>query len=156
VQNQWGGPDSADKRDWLAGAISDVFENNPDTDALDVEVVLLQALEDEFGVRLEDETEIKVAEDIMRIRKECFEGNFGTVEELQKRWEERKGKAADTGNVRFEERQEDDGDSVDEESGEEDDEDVDMDEAPPLVSSKPKPVPEVDEDGFTKVVGRRR
>lgn len=85
VQNQWGGPDSEDKRDWLAGAISEVFQNQPETDALDLEVVLLQALEDEFGVRLEDETEVAVAREIMNIRKETVEGNFSTVDALQAR-----------------------------------------------------------------------
>ncbi|KAF2194048.1 hypothetical protein K469DRAFT_734624 [Zopfia rhizophila CBS 207.26] len=158
IQNQWGGPDSEDKRDWLAGAISEIFQNQPETDALDVEVVLLQALEDEFGVRLEDETEVTVAREIMNIRKETAEGNFSTVDALQAKWEARKGKAVPTGNVQITERNQDaDWDSVDEESGsDEEDGDIDMTDAPPLVPAKPRPAPEVDEEGFTKVVGKRR
>ena len=42
------------------------------------------------------------------------------------------------------------------ESDEDEDGDVSMDGAPALVQAKPKPAPEVDDDGFTKVVGRRR
>ncbi|KAF2870333.1 Pre-rRNA-processing protein TSR2-domain-containing protein [Massariosphaeria phaeospora] len=157
VQNQWGGPDSSDKRDWLAGAISEIFASNPDTDTEDVEVVLLQALEDEFGVRVEDETEVTVARDIMALRKEVAEGNFAKVDALQKKWEERKGKEVGTGNVHVSESNQDaEWDSVDEESDEDEDEDedgdVDMSDAP----AKPKPAPEVDEEGFTKVVGKRR
>lgn len=156
VQNQWGGPDSADKRDWLAGQISELFSSEPATDAEDVEVMLLQVLEDEFGVRLEDETEVQVARDIMLIRKELSEGNTTIVDRLQKKWEERKGKEVSTGSVSVREsNQEADWDSVDEESDEED-EDVEMGEAPTLVPSKPKAEPEVDEDGFTKVVGKKK
>jgi pre-rRNA-processing protein TSR2 len=156
VQNQWGGPNSSDKRDWLAGQISDLFANEPSTDSEDVEVMLLQVLEDEFGVRLEDETEVDVAKDIMMLRKEVGEGNTNTVDKLQRKWEARKGKEVDTGNVNVREsNQEAEWDSVDEES-EEDDEDVEMGDAPALVSAKPKPEPEVDDEGFTKVVGKKK
>ncbi|KAF2624585.1 pre-rRNA-processing protein-like protein TSR2 [Macroventuria anomochaeta] len=156
VTNQWGGPDSSDKRDWLAGQISELFTNEPLTDAEDVEVMLLQVLEDEFGCRVEDETEIAVARDIMAIRKEVGEGRTGTIDSLHEKWESRKGKEVATGNVQVCEGHQEDMDSVDEES---EDEDVDMDEAPALVPARPrepKPEPEVDEDGFEKVVGKKR
>ena len=32
VRDHWGGADSADKRDWFAGAVSDLFATRPDTD----------------------------------------------------------------------------------------------------------------------------
>jgi len=156
VQNQWGGPDSSDKRDWLAGQISDLFASTPTTDAEDVEVMLLQVLEDEFGVRCEDETEVTVAREIMAIRKEVGEGSTETVDRLQKKWEQRKGKEVNTGKVNVEDgEQEGEWDSVDEES-DEDDEDAEMGDAPALVPAKPKPEPEVDEEGFTKVVGKKK
>tara|TARA_R110002003_G_scaffold3_5_gene23 strand:+ start:8793 stop:9398 length:606 start_codon:yes stop_codon:yes gene_type:complete len=156
VQNQWGGPESSNKRDWLAGQISDLFANEPSTDSEDVEVMLLQVLEDEFGVRLEDETEVGVAREIMLIRKELGEGKTDTVDKLQQKWESRKGKEVDTGSVSVKESNQDaDWDSVDEES-DEDDEDIEMGDAPALVSAKPKPEPEIDDDGFTKVVGRKK
>ncbi|EOA88328.1 rRNA accumulation- protein [Exserohilum turcicum] len=158
VQNQWGGPDSSDKRDWLAGQISERFAAEPLTDAEDVEVMLLQVLEDEFGVRLEDETEVAVAREIMTIRKELGEGNTATVDALQKKWLERNGKEISTGSVNINEtNQEGEWDSVDEES-DDDDGDTDMTDAPALVPAKPKqkPEPEVDEDGFTTVVGKKK
>jgi pre-rRNA-processing protein TSR2 len=155
VQNQWGGPDSSDKRDWLAGQISDLFANEPSTDTEDVEVMLLQVLEDEFGVRLEDETEVNVAREIMLIRKEIGERRTDTVDKLQKKWEATKGKEVDTGSVSIRESNQDaEWDSVDEESDE--DEDVEMGDAPALVPVKPKAEPEVDEEGFTKVVGKKK
>jgi pre-rRNA-processing protein TSR2 len=118
--------------------------------------MLLQVLEDEFGVRLEDETEVGVAREIMLIRKELGEGRTDTVDKLQQKWESRKGKEVDTGNVSVKESNQDaDWDSVDEES-DEDDEDIEMGDAPALVPAKPKPEPEIDDDGFTKVVGRKK
>lgn len=156
MQNQWGGPDSSDKRDWLAGQISDLFANEPATDLEDVEVMLLQVLEDEFGVRLEDETEVTVGREIMAIRKELGESKTDTVDKLQQRWQARKGKEVDTGNVSVRESNQDaEWDSVDEES-DEDDDDVEMGEAPALVPARPKAEPEVDDDGFTKVVGKKK
>lgn len=117
--------------------------------------MLLQVLEDEFGIRLEDETEVAVAREIMAIRKEIGEGSTEIVDRLQKKWEARKGKEIDTGNVNVKEtNQEGEWDSVDEESDE--DEDVDMSDAPALVPAKSKPEPEVDDDGFTKVVGKKK
>ena len=157
VQNQWGGPDSSDKRDWLAGQISELFAAEPLTDQEDVEVVLLQVLEDEFGVRVEDETEVAVAREIMAIRKEIGEGSTAMVDALQKKWEDRKGKEVATGSVNVKETNQDfEGDSVDEETDE--DEDVDMDDAPALVPAKPKakPEPEIDEDGFETVVSKKK
>ncbi|KAF9729746.1 hypothetical protein PMIN06_004921 [Paraphaeosphaeria minitans] len=156
VQNQWGGPDSSDKRDWLAGAVSDLFASNTATDQEDVEVLLLQVLEDEFGVRLEDETEVGVARDIVAIKNEVHEGNFATVDALKARWESRKGKEVNTGSVQVREvEHEGEWDSVDEET--DDDEDEAMRDAPAAAAPpKEKPAPEVDEDGFTKVVGKKR
>jgi pre-rRNA-processing protein TSR2 len=119
--------------------------------------VLLQVLEDEYGVRCEDETEINVAREIMTIRKEIGEGNTATVDKLQRKWEERKGKEVATGSVNVEEtNQEGEYDSVDEESDEDEDGDVEMGDAPALVPAKPKPEPEVDVDGFTKVVSKKK
>ncbi|KAH7381325.1 Pre-rRNA-processing protein TSR2-domain-containing protein [Phaeosphaeria sp. MPI-PUGE-AT-0046c] len=158
VQNQWGGPDSSDKRDWLAGQISDLFTNEPATDLEDVEVMLLQVLEDEFGVRLEDETEVTVGREIMALRKELGEGTTDTVDMLQQKWQARQGKEVDTGNVSVRESNQDaDWDSVDEESDEDGDaDDVEMGEAPALVAARPKAEPEVDDEGFTKVVGKKK
>lgn len=155
MQNQWGGPDSSDKRDWLAGQISDLFTSAPTTDTEDVEIMLLQVLEDEFGVRCEDETEVAVASQIMAIRKEISEGSTETVDRMQRKWEQRNGKEVATGSVNVEDGEvEGEWDSVDEES--EEDEDVHMGEAPRLVAPKETVEPEVDEEGFTKVVGKKK
>ncbi|KAF2837574.1 hypothetical protein M501DRAFT_995533 [Patellaria atrata CBS 101060] len=156
VQNQWGGPDSADKRDWLAGALSELIVTKPDTDAEDIEDVLLQVMGDEFDISLEDESEVEVAKTIMRLRKGISEGDLKELGEMRREWEERKGRPVGVGHIEaVEHNHGGELDSVDEESGSEDDDEDRMEgvvQAPP----KEKPKPEVDEDGFTTVVSKKR
>jgi pre-rRNA-processing protein TSR2 len=160
VQHEWGGPDSADKRAWLAGAVVDLFvEGAPAPDAADVEELLLQALEDEFEVVLEDGSEREVAAVVCRLRRETESGEFGGVEELWKGWRERGGERRVKGvSVPGAEDDEDeDGDEESDEDDADDDEDIEMDEAPALVSApRKRPEAEVDGDGFTKVTRRQR
>ena len=170
VTHQWGGPDAASKRDWLAGSISDLFLANPtDTYQEDVEFRLLDVLETEFEVNLEDESELEVASEICRVRKMCLEGDFGEVERLRRQWEghlKRKGGAgfviqAGKG-VEFGDKEEED--SWDEDENEEEeggvriaaDGDIEMGDATQPNSTKGKPKIEVDGDGFTKVVSKKK
>ncbi|KAH8816156.1 Pre-rRNA-processing protein TSR2-domain-containing protein [Xylogone sp. PMI_703] len=161
VTNNWGGPDSADKRDWFAGAIVELFENDPQTDEIDVEEVLIQVMSDEFEVVVDDGSATEVANDVLRIRKEVLlKGDTSEVERLRERWSARKGK--DTGAAIagvFRKGQDDEGRETDwdSEESEDGDEDVVMDEAPPLVRApREKVEPEVDEDGFTMVTKKKR
>lgn len=152
-QNGWGGPDSSEKKDWFAGAVSDLFAQRPETDFEDLVVFLLQVVQDEFDLNVEDDTEEEVARSILVLKKRLFEdGDVSALRELEQRWKNRGQMKTD---VQVEDR---------DIEGDEDewngfgDEDVDMqDAAPDLVSQpkKEKPQPEVDDDGFTKVVGRR-
>ena len=65
VQMELAGPESSNIRDWLGGCIVDMFpfppaqgDKKPDAD--DLEQVLLQVLEDEFELRLEDDSAYQV------------------------------------------------------------------------------------------------
>jgi hypothetical protein len=62
VQNEWAGPESSNIRDWLGGVIVDMFSfpAQKKVDVEDVEDVLLQVLEDEFELRLEDDSAYQV------------------------------------------------------------------------------------------------
>ncbi|PWW72367.1 hypothetical protein C7212DRAFT_336637 [Tuber magnatum] len=86
VNNLWGGEDSSDKRDWLAGAIVEMFAGRPETDEYDVEETLLQVMEDEFSACLEDDSSWVVARRVIVLRKEVVDGNFSTVERLHARF----------------------------------------------------------------------
>jgi pre-rRNA-processing protein TSR2 len=151
----WGGPDSADKKDWFAGAISDLLTTRPETDAEDLECFLLQIMQDEFDCNVEDETECEVAGNIMLVRKRLMEERtLAASREVEERYKRRGSMKA---SVRVEEVNQD----VDDDGEVDDDDDVDMD-APQLVPSiqpkaiKEKPEPEIDEDGFERVPVRRK
>lgn len=153
VQNSWGGPDSADKRDWFGGAIVDLFQTRADTILEDVESMLLQVMEEEFDVVVDDDSAFEVAEEIMKIRGQCGKGEFALVTTLQEKWERRGGnKAATMFQKGQDEDQSTDGSDFE---GFSDDEDVEMG-GVPLSAPKQKVEPEIDEDGFTKVVGKKK
>ncbi|KAI9682405.1 MAG: hypothetical protein M1817_000459 [Caeruleum heppii] len=154
VQNQWGGPDSEGKREWFAGAITDMFSERPDTDMVDVETTLLQVMLDEFEVNVEDESAYEVAEQIVRLRTSTEKGDFAEVDTMHAKWLAKKGKSA----VNFQKAADEEGLDTDWDSEDsKGDEDVDMDDGPPpLVEVKSKASAETDEDGFTKVVGKKR
>lgn len=154
VENNWGGANSAEKRDWFAGAVSDIFTERPDTDQMDLEAVLLQVMQDEFDVNVEDESEVPVAAAIIKLWAQIQEGDGSGVELVRQRWGRRKGKK-EAVNVVDNHAHEHDDDIDEEDESEDDDEDVDMGDAPPPVVRE-KQEPEVDEDGFTKVVSKKK
>lgn len=135
--------------------MSDLFAERPDTDQFDVEAVLLQVMQDEFDLNVEDESEIPVAEEIMKLRKETAEGDFSGFETVKRRFEERGGRVPQ--NLQVVEHKHDDDESSEEES-DDDDDDVEMGDAAPALVPAPRErqEPEVDDDGFTKVVGKKR
>ncbi|KAI1608826.1 Pre-rRNA-processing protein TSR2-domain-containing protein [Exophiala viscosa] len=171
IQNAWGGSAqvSNDKRDWFAGAVSDLLTSTPPQleDVGDLEEVLLQVMVDEFEIVVDDESAEEVARNIWAGLTKLKGGDASGLEELYSRWQEKQKKGGEkvVGIVRGEDKEAEDTDwDEDDDEGEEwngfsDRADVDMDDAPPLVdASKPKQKlePEVDDEGFTKVVGKKR
>ncbi|KAL4803746.1 Pre-rRNA-processing protein TSR2-domain-containing protein [Aspergillus unguis] len=157
VTSNWGGPTSSDKRDWLCGAISEMIAERPETDAEDLEDVLIQVMNDEFDVVVDDESAGNVAVKIMEVRSMVERGEFGLVKEMWEEWERKKA-AKGSATAGFSRGEDQDGETDDEEDDEEDGNgDVDMGEAPQLVRAPRERVePEIDEDGFTKVVGKKK
>lgn len=161
VQNSWGGPDSSEKRDWFAGAISDLLSSTPDADVEYVEEFLLQVMNDEFDVNVEDGSGEEVAAKIVGLRKLTLQGNFTMVDEMHQRWQERQSRGGSVKiNFQLVDRDDDenetewDSDDVEEED---DGGDVEMGEAPALVKiPKEKVQPKVDDEGFTEVMGKKR
>lgn len=165
VQNSWGGPSSSDKRDWFAGAISDLFNTRPDTDAEDLECFLLQIMQDEFDCNVEDESEVQLAREILSLRGHMMETRTtGPADEVKLRWDNRGSMKGDLGRKITVQEVNQDADDDDDNDGDEgadddDDQDEDMEDVPQLVPGQPsrqRPVPEVDEDGFTKVAGKKQ
>jgi pre-rRNA-processing protein TSR2 len=158
-------PDSAlakDKRDFLAGAISDLLSTNQISEAEDIEDVLVQFLYDEFEITVDDKdySPWEASLRIMTGREKILQGDFSQVDQWYEEWVEKQ--RTGSGRIAVERVDDDDAQETDwdEEDGEDEDErkDVEMDEAPQLVEKpkREKLEPEVDEDGFTKVTGRRK
>jgi len=169
IQNAWGGSPqvSADKRDWFAGAVSELITSDPPqlADVDDLEEVLLQVMLDEFEVVVDDGSAEETARRIWKGVERLKSGDISEVDQMYRLWQEKQSKGGDklVGIVRGEDRdgEETDWDEEEEEwNGFPDDQmDVEMDEAPTLVDvSRPKQKlePEVDEEGFTKVVSKKR
>lgn len=156
VDSQWGGPDSADKRDWLVGSVVEMFEENSYLEAEDIEDRLLGVMEDEFGTSIEDDSGLPVAALVISIYRECAQGDYRTVDSLYQAYTEREEKKkaglikANTVTV-----QDDDSDSENEENNEEgaptaeESGDVEMENAEPQG-------PIIDDDGFELVQKKGR
>ena len=151
-----------DKRDFLAGAISDLLSTNQVSEAEDLEDVLVQFLYDEFEMTV-DETDSSPWEAALRImagREKILQGDFSQVDRWYQEWVERQ--RTGSGRIAVQRMDDNGGQETDwDEEDEEDEgegEDAEMGEAPQLVEKpkKEKLEPEVDEDGFTKVAGRRK
>ncbi|SNX85870.1 related to TSR2 - protein with a potential role in pre-rRNA processing [Melanopsichium pennsylvanicum] len=103
VSEQWGGPDSADKRDFLLSHLCDQYGNpgsafEPDLD--DLADILEGYMIDEYEARLEDGSPDWVAGRIVGLHRVIFSPNNdlasaqAAVAELEKAYEELKGKKA--------------------------------------------------------------
>ena len=148
-----------------------MIQNSELRDQEDLEEVLLQVMGDEFEVVVEDGSEAFVASRIWRgaerLNKDGKDGWDVVVKEVEGLWEEwmqRRGKKFDAKSLGKSVEVEEDAQDTDAEEDGDEDEDEEMGEAPGLVDVSEKPrrervvqEPEVDEEGFTKVVrGKRR
>ncbi|KZZ89613.1 Pre-rRNA-processing protein TSR2 [Ascosphaera apis ARSEF 7405] len=153
VQNQWGGPKSTEKRDWLCAEIPEILRNRPETDDIDLEEILMNVMMDEFDVAVEDDSGALVAEEIIKVRDWCVRGEFDKVQALWEEYDKKQKKGGDVNVMQGKTENDDEDDEDDEEEGEED---TEMTDAAPTRPPREKIEPEVDEDGFTTVVSRKR
>lgn len=143
VASGWGGPESAEKREWLAGTIVDLFDGQ-EVATEDIEYRILNVMIDEFDVTVETGTAYDVAQVIIKVYQECAQDNYTTVQALFNRYQQQEQQPARSVTVK------DDDDEGDDENDYEE-EDDDMVDAIEVDDSKKKNEPEVDEDGFTIV-----
>ena len=118
---------------------------------------MLQVMIDEFEVNVEDESAEEVADLIIKLRSETIRGEYARVEQMKAKWDERqKGGNERLGFVQGQNDDDDDSESDDEDAEDDDEMDTTEDISSIVITPSEKPAPEADEDGFTKVVGRRR
>ena len=162
IQNGWGGDTRLgnDKRDWLAGSISELLSTSQVTHLDDLEEVLLQVMLDEFEVVVDDDSAFDIATRIWNGRIKVLNGDFGEVREMYEKWRRNGGAKVKAVQQPDDEGQETDASDEEEEwNGIQDqDGDEEMSEAPALVE-KPrseKATPQVDEEGFTMVQKKKK
>lgn len=151
VANQWGGPDSADKRDWITAIVVDLFKTNKIVDVVMVEETLLYAMVDEFDTNVEDDTSLVVASNIIKLYEECYAMNYSRVEDLYTKYLEKEKNRQGQPNQRIVHVHGDDDSSCEEEEDEDEDEDM-MDlvvEEEEVVVPLQEPI--IDDDGFELV-----
>lgn len=91
VDAQWGGADSADKRDWLVGSVVEMFEDSY-VEAEDIEDRLIGVMEDEFGTVIQDDSALPIGAKVISVYRECAKGDFSTVDSLYKSYLEKEEK----------------------------------------------------------------
>ncbi len=120
-------------------------------------------MQDEFDCNVEDDSEEEVARNLLTLRRRIFEeGDLAALPELEQRYRNRGQIKTNIQIIDGEV----EGDEVEEEEwdgfAEDGDGDVDMLAAEELVPDlvpvlkKERPEPEVDEEGFTKVTGKKK
>ncbi|KAI9069569.1 hypothetical protein FKP32DRAFT_1663267 [Trametes sanguinea] len=152
VEQGWGGPESAEKRTWLASVLVDDFEEqDPAPDAEYVEDRLLQVMADEFDANLEDGSAEAVARDVVALWEQVSAGRTELLAEFEERADKLRGKKLQV------EEAAGDGSDWSDESGDEDEDEEGDDQPPRLLDHQnrpPKEEPEVDADGFITVKGK--
>lgn len=179
VREEWGGPESADKKVWIASTIIDEFEsrasylpspsssspsdiadpataNDPPLEHDDLADLINQMMSDEFESNIEDGSIDAVAADIVRLWRDILQPASGAepstvVDALERKAAEVKGKGiqATKGAGLQNENGEEDSDS---EWDDESEDGMEVDEAPQLAPVERERVePVVDDDGFTLV-----
>lgn len=129
-----------------------MLADRPETDAEDLEEVLIQVMNDEFDVAVDDESAADVADMIMELKSQTDRGEFGTIQQMLEKFQKKSQNRSATNQFQRVEAADED-----QETDESDEDDVEMGEAPTLVRApRERAEPEIDDDGFTKVVGKKR
>lgn len=158
VENSWGGPNSAEKRDWLSGVVIDLFENKA-VDIILIEETLLYAMVDEFDTEIDNDSALVIGDLVLKIYRECAAQNYTRVDELYEKYQQKLSTRSQSQKVVVGEDPNNPDDSDDEDA--EDDQETTEHDIPALVDAMAidEPAgPVVDDDGFELVQrkGRRR
>lgn len=153
VENSWGGPTSADKRDWLSGVIIDLFDEKA-VDIMLIEETLLYAMVDEFDTEIDNDSALIIGDLILKLYRDCALKNYARVDELYANYQQKQALRARAQKVEIS------ADPNNPDVSDYDDEEED-ESAPQLVEEDSMDVdngPVIDDDGFELVQrkGRRR
>ncbi|KAI8097746.1 Pre-rRNA-processing protein TSR2-domain-containing protein, partial [Halteromyces radiatus] len=152
VEQDWGGVDSAEKRDWMIDLITDYFgKNGKKVDVDEIEDILNQIMSDEFHTLLEDDSAYLVAKHLVELFHQCINGNFAEVERLRQK-SQTQSSATTSSCVQ----QGDDDDDDDEQDDDiQDDDTMDQDDME-LDNTTEEPPSGPDEDGWETVRTKKK
>ncbi|KAF6070425.1 Pre-rRNA-processing protein TSR2 family protein [Candida albicans] len=138
VDNLWGGPKSAEKRDWISGIIIDLFAESKIVDIQLIEETLLYAMVDEFDTQIDNDSALEIGNLIVKLYRDAAQEKYGLIDEMYEKCDEK---------------EEDDDDGEEEEIQDDNMMEIDEPEQP-----RQQNAPIVDDDGFELVQskGRRR
>ena len=146
VENSWGGPTSADKRDWLSGVIIDLFDEKA-VDIMLIEETLLYAMVDEFDTEIDNDSALIIGDLILKLYRDCALKNYARVDELYANYQQKQALGARAQKVEIS------ADPNNPDVSDDDDEEED-ESAPQLVEEDSMDVdngPVIDDDGFELV-----
>ncbi|OBA15068.1 uncharacterized protein OGAPODRAFT_94899 [Ogataea polymorpha] len=151
VDNSWGGPESAEKRDWITAVVIDLFKQNKEVDIILIHETLFNAMEDEFDVIVEDQSTVHIASAVVQIYQECLAGNYDRVQTMYQKYLQKQEYRRTHGIEKVEVQ-----DDSDDESDDDSDEDMMDTDVPELQEAASQPREVIDEDGFTVVTRKGR
>ncbi|KAG2231035.1 hypothetical protein INT48_006366 [Thamnidium elegans] len=91
VEQDWGGVESAEKREWMIDLIVGHFDKRKSIfkkhqlDIDEIEDILSQIMTDEFNATLEDDSPYLVAKHLVLLYGQCVKGDFSEVERLREK-----------------------------------------------------------------------
>lgn len=156
VDNQWGGANSADKRDWISGVVIDLFKEEKIVDIQLIEETLLYAMVDEFDTEIDNDLALEIAALVFKVYQECAAQNYATVEQMYNAWQEKQAnRARHVVLVEADPNNPDDSSSEDEDDEEEHSHEGHHHHDDAMEVDEPQG-PVVDDDGFQMVQPKRK
>lgn len=158
VENLWGGPNSAEKRDWLSGVVIELFDEKA-VDLVLIEETLLFAMVDEFDTEIDNDSALEIADLVMKIYKDCNLEQYERVDALYEAYQRKSASRAQSQAVVVGA----DPNNPDSSDADDDDDDDDEDHTPALTQGADDSMdvdersgPTVDDAGFELVTRRKR
>lgn len=153
VENSWGGPNSADKRDWISGVVIELFDEKA-VDVMLIEETLLYAMVDEFDTEIDNDSALVIGDLVLKIYRDCAIENYARVDDLYAKFQQRQAHSGTSQKVVV---------GADPNNPDYSDDEEEEEEAPALAEEDGMDIDEpqgpiVDDDGFELVQrkGRRR
>lgn len=155
VENQWGGPNSSDKRDWISGIVIELF-NEKIVDIQLIEETLLYAMVDEFDTEIDNDSALEIGALVMKFYKDVGMKNYEQIDKFYAAWQAKQSIKSTVQKIEIGEDPNNPDSSDSEEYDDEDNANIVNDDDAMDVDQPKAPI--VDDDGFELVQkkGRRR